>query len=114
MPGIYKIKYKLFKSGEMNTYKCSNGNRYNQLQIDRRIRIAKETKLEFQRDRLGYNVCERCRRNDCVPIDVSHNVSVKKAKEMGKTELCWDILNLEILGRKCHQKKDKLNLQFNG
>lgn len=77
------------------------------------MRYAKGLKLEQQEINLGYNVCEDCFRNDCKPIDVSHEISVKEAKESGKAELCWDLDNLKIRGRKCHQEKDKLNLQFN-
>ena len=36
----------------------------------------------------------------------------KRRKKTGITEYAWSLLNLEILGRKCHQKKDKLNLKF--
>ena len=76
------------------------------------MRKSKETVLELQFLEYGYNFCTKCSRNDCKPIDVSHNISVKKAKETGNAQLCWDLDNLEILGRKCHAKKDKLNIQW--
>lgn len=92
----------------MNTYSDSEGNRYTTAQINRRSDNAARNLLEVQRLTHGYNFCERCKRNDCRPIDVSHNVSRKKAKEMGTVELIWDKNNMEILGRKCHLEKDGL------
>lgn len=94
----------------MNTYSDSLGNRYTTAQIDRKSDKAAKELLEEQLDEHGYNFCQKCFRNDCKPIDVSHNVSRKKAKENGCVELVWSKSNLEILGRKCHQEKDKLNI----
>jgi len=96
----------------MPTYSDDKGNRYTTQQIDSKMRKAKEIILELQFLDYGYNFCTKCKRNDCKPIDVSHNISVKKAKETGNAQLCWDLDNLEILGRKCHAKKDKLNIQW--
>lgn len=94
------------------TYSTSTGERLTTKQIETRMTYAKGLKLEKQHIELGYNVCTECFRNDCTPIDCSHDVSVKEAKESGQAELCWDLDNITILGRKCHQKKDKLNLNF--
>lgn len=94
------------------TYSDSQGNRYTTSQIEARIKKAALEKLDIQFLELGYNRCEGCGRNDCVPLDVSHTISRKKAKEDGCVEVLWDLDNLEILGRKCHQKKDKLNIQY--
>lgn len=97
----------------MNTYKDSHGNRHPQHRIDRKIRVAKEKKLEQQRFEHGYNFCEECGSNGHgTRLDCSHVVSVKEAKETGRTELCWTISNIRILCREHHQEKDKLNLQF--
>lgn len=90
------------------TYSDSNGKRYTTDQINRKSDAAAISKLVDQLVDFGYNFCEHCKRNDCKPIDVSHTVSRKKAKELGRVELIWDKSNLEILGRKCHQIKDKL------
>lgn len=90
------------------TYKDSEGNRYTTEQINRRSDQASKTKLMLQFNEYRYNFCEGCERNDCRPIDVSHTVSRKEAKENGNVEILWDLNNLEILGRRCHQKKDKL------
>lgn len=97
----------------MNTYSTSSGERFTQSQIDKKIREAKAEKLRQQRDEHGYNFCTICKKNNCVPLDCSHNISVKSAKDNGQTELCWDLDNIEIIGRVHHQIKDGLNLQFN-
>lgn len=94
----------------MNTYSDSKGNRYTTSQIERKIKKSALELLEMQFIEYGYNFCQSCKRNDCKPIDVSHTISRKKAKEDGCVEVLWDYCNLEILGRLCHQKKDKLKL----
>lgn len=96
-----------------NTYSTSDGERLTTSQIDAKIRKAKELKLKLQFLEHSYNFCETCKRNDCKPITNAHIISVKEAKETGKAELCWDLDNLVIEGIKCHQKRDKLNIQFN-
>ena len=90
------------------TYSDSKGNRYTTEQIERKISKAGKLLLELQFIENGYNFCEKCKRNDDKPIDVSHTISRKKAKENGCVEVLWDLDNLEILGRKCHKIKDKL------
>tara|TARA_R110000803_G_scaffold131141_8_gene198452 strand:+ start:1106 stop:1387 length:282 start_codon:yes stop_codon:yes gene_type:complete len=92
----------------MNTYSDSKGNRYTTKQIDKKSNVSAKLLLEFQFLEYGYNFCTHCFRNDDKPIDVSHTVSRKKAKEDGCVELIWDFDNMEILGRKCHKIKDKL------
>jgi len=94
----------------MNTYSDSQGNRYTTEQIERRIKKSALELLEIQFLEYGYNFCESCKRNDDKPIDVSHTISRKKAKEDGCVEVLWDLSNLEILGRLCHVKKDGLSL----
>ena len=91
-----------------NTYSDSQGNRYTTPQIERKIKKSALELLQIQFIEYGYNFCQRCKRNDCKPIDVSHNISRKQAKEDGIVEVLWDYDNLEILGRRCHQIKDKL------
>ncbi len=87
----------------------SSGERISTSVCDQRIRQAKIAKLKEFEETHGYLFCEDCQRNDCKPIDCSHNISVDKAKKMGKTELCWDVENITLRGRKCHQKHDRLN-----
>lgn len=94
------------------TYSDSEGNRYTTSQIEYKITKAAVELLDMQFMEHGYNFCSKCKMNDCKPIDVSHTISRKKAKEDGMVEKLWDLDNLEILGRDCHKKKDKLNLKF--
>jgi len=90
------------------TYSDSNGNRWTTEQIERKSNLAAKELLQEQFNEYHYNFCTSCKRNDCKPIDVSHTVSRKKAKELGQVELIWDKNNMEILGRKCHKIKDNL------
>ncbi len=90
------------------TYKDSQGNRYTTEQINRKSDKSAKELLEEQFNEYGYNFCTNCKNNKCKPIDVSHTISRKKAKENGKVELIWRKKNMEILGRKCHKIKDKL------
>ena len=92
----------------MNTYECSDGSRLKQSVIERLITKAKAQKVREQFDEHGFNFCEECERSSGTYIDCSHNVSVKKAKETSRTELCFDVNNITMLCRKCHQIKDKL------
>lgn len=103
---IYLIK-------TMNKYFDNEGRSYTTAQINRKSDKAAKELLQDQFNEYHYNFCSKCKRNDCIPIDVSHTISKKEAKEKGQTQLCWDKSNMEILGRNCHQKKDKLNLKFN-
>jgi len=97
----------------MNYYRDSDGNKYSSSVVDRKTRKAKAERLQMQIDEIGYNVCEECNRNDCKPVDCSHDISVKWAKENGRVELCWDVKNITPTGRKCHKKKDT-NLIMSG
>jgi 5-methylcytosine-specific restriction endonuclease McrA len=90
------------------TYSDSKGNRYTTAQINRKSDAAARLLLEIQFINDGFNYCTRCKRNDCKPIDVSHTISRKQAKENGCVEQIWNLDNLEILGRRCHKIKDKL------
>lgn len=92
----------------MNTYSDSKGNRWTTKQIDRKSDRTAKMLLEIQYINHGYNFCECCHKSSGVYLDVSHTVSRKKAKENGKSELCWDISNMEILCRRCHRRKDGL------
>jgi len=91
----------------MGTFRMSNGERVSKAIIDRRVREAKNVKLVRQREQHGYNFCQDCHRNDCVPLDCSHDISVKECQETGRAELAWDIENITIRGRDCHNKHDK-------
>jgi len=90
------------------TYSDSRGNRYTTDQINRLSDKTAKILLQEQLDDHHYNFCTKCKRNDCKPIDVSHNVSRNEAKKNGNVEIIWNIENMEILGRRCHKIKDKL------
>lgn len=90
-----------------NHFHCSDGTRVSKTTIDRKTREAKRIKLLMQIEDIGFNRCEQCKRNDCVPVDVSHIISVDTAQKSGRAELCWDTDNMTILGRNCHRKRDK-------
>ena len=97
----------------MNTYSTSTGERFSQSQIERRITDAKAKALQNQIDEFGYNFCEQCGKNgSSTRLDCSHEISVKRAKEEGKTEQCWNVKNIVIRCRGCHQKHDKLDSKF--
>jgi len=97
----------------MNTYSCSDGTRVTQSQIDSRVRKAKGEVIKSQFDQYGYNFCEECGHNGSgTRLDCSHDYSVGKSKSEGKTEQSWNIKNIIIRCRKCHQEKDGLGLKL--
>ncbi|MBE7691168.1 hypothetical protein [Tenacibaculum piscium] len=96
----------------MNSYRCSDGSRLTQPVIEKLIKKAKKYKVIEQFDEHGYNFCENCKQSNGTYIDCSHDVSVKKAKEIGKTELCFSVDNITMLCRDCHKKKDGLSLEW--
>ena len=96
----------------MNYLTTSIGERICRSTFDYRIREAKKQKLLQQMDKEGYNFCTKCERNSCIPIDVSHVISVDKCIKNGHPELAYDLNNLQILGRDCHKKYDGLDLKF--
>ena len=97
----------------MNTYRCSDGERVKQSVVDYRTSKAKEQVLQNQLYEYGYNFCEECGHNGSkFPLDCSHDYSVGQAKKDGKTEQAWNIKNIVIRCRDCHQKHDKLDLQW--
>jgi len=97
----------------MGSYKCSDGTRVSQSILDGKIRRAKAKKLKLLLEENNYLFCEECKHNGSgTRLDMSHNISLKKAKDESKTEECWNVNNLTMLCRSCHQKKDKLGLKF--
>jgi len=97
----------------MNHYYTSKGERVSKSRIDALVRNAKEKALSLQRDEFGYNFCVECKRSGGVRLDCSHRVSVDMAQKTRRTELAWDVNNIDILCREHHQKRDKLNLWHN-
>ena len=92
----------------MNSYNTSSGKRIKQSTIDSLIRKAKAEKLRQQFEEHQYNFCEQCGISSGTYLDCSHNESVKSCKENGRTELAFDVNNITVLCRKCHQIKDRL------
>jgi 5-methylcytosine-specific restriction endonuclease McrA len=95
----------------MTTYSTSSGERLEKSTIDFRICEAKKKVLANQLYTHGYHFCEECKRTNVI-LDCSHIVSVKECQESGRSELAWDESNIEVYCRSCHQKRDKLNLQW--
>ena len=103
------------RNKNMTTYRKSNGNRIKKSVIDARVRKAKAEKLQNQFDEFEYNFCESidCGSNGSgTRLDCAHIISVKKCQERGQSELAYAVSNISIQCRECHQKYDKLNLQF--
>lgn len=96
----------------MNSYICTDGSKVTQAQIERKMRVAKEKLINNQRESFGYNFCVKCKRSSGVRFDCSHIVSIKQAKELSATQKCWDVNNMRVLCRPCHQKFDGLDLKF--
>lgn len=89
----------------MNHYKTSTGDWVSKQTIDFRIRDAKKEKLAAQLNEYGYHFCENenCK-GGCGWLDCSHIISVDDCQKSGRAELAWDVKNLEILCRDCHNE----------
>lgn len=92
----------------MNTYKTSTCERLSKSVIDARVRKAKKEKIQLMICSYGYVFCEECGRSGGMPLDCSHDVSVDQCQKQGKSELAYDVNNITIRCRKCHEKHDKL------
>jgi len=100
------------KEIQMNYLTTSKGERIPRSTFDYRIKKAKRQKLQEQFDEHGFNFCVKCEKNSCIPIDVSHIISVDKCIKEGYPELAYSIHNMQIYGRKCHKEYDGLDLKF--
>lgn len=105
----------------MNYYRKSNGDKVGKSEIDRNVNKAKAEKVKRQYEDNGYNFCEKCNkegqpsginRMELSILDCSHNISVDECQKSGRSELAWDLDNIEILCRYHHQIKDGLDLKF--
>ena len=115
MPTDYKETHKkkpkqkgIKLRSKVNTYGQSDGSRITSDQLERKITSAKKKRMQMQFDEIGYNVCTDCERNDCKPVDASHDISVDECKKSGRAELAYDVNNITPRGRKCHRIYDKL------
>ena len=91
-----------------NSYKMTNGQRIAKITIDKNVRLAKQRKLKLFFDEHGFYFCEDCGRSDRKPIDCSHDISVDQCQKRGESELAWNVKNITLRCRPCHQKYDKL------
>lgn len=86
----------------------SDGERLTQGQINSRIKKAKKLKVAQFKDEHTHLFCEDCGINEMGSIiDLSHEISIKEAKETNRAELCYTVSNLKLRCRKCHRKHDK-------
>lgn len=88
--------------------RCSDGTKISRAQLEVKIRQAKKLKLAQFIAEHGYYFCEDCQRNDCKPIDCSHNISVDECIKSGKADDAYNINNITLRGRACHRKHDGL------
>lgn len=86
---------------KMNSYKDSSGQWHKKIEIDRKIRDAKKDKVQSQLDEYGYNFCETCKKGGI--LDCSHIISVDDCQKSGRSEIAYDVRNIEILCRECHE-----------
>jgi hypothetical protein len=98
----------------MPTYKTSDGNRIEKSIIDSRVRKAKEQKIQQMMETHGYIFCEEigCGKNTNagIPIDCSHDMSVNDCQKLGYTEMAWEVRNITMRCRTCHNIHDKSGL----
>ena len=97
----------------MNHFKTSDGNRITKRQIDLNVRKAKFKKLNSFLDEHDFIFCEKCKKSNSAPYDCAHTISVNECQNSGRSELAWDIGNIQILCRSCHKKHDS-NLILKG
>ena len=91
----------------MSSYYLSNGTKLSKSKIDSLVlKSKKEKRLNFE----GYG-CEHCKRSDQMFYDTSHIISVKECQEMRKSEIAYDVKNLELLCRNCHIKHESKPLK---
>lgn len=98
----------------MPSYKMSNGERVEKSVIDHRVRKAKEKKIGHMMDTWGYIFCEEfgCGKNKNAgePIDCSHDISVNDCQKHGFAEMAWEVRNITMRCRTCHNIHDKTEL----
>lgn len=95
----------------INRVRCSDGTKISKSTQNYRMRLAKFDKVWKMKNEHSYVFCEECLRSSGVRLDCSHNVSVKECNETGRAELAYDVNNIKIRCRECHEKHDKLNLK---
>jgi hypothetical protein len=94
------------KQSKTKLITLSDGSKISRSVFDKRISNAKKLKLEQFFEANGYYYCEECVKNECKPIDCSHDVPVSECIKRGTPELAYDVDNITLRGRKCHIKHD--------
>lgn len=107
-----KESHTLNTSYNMNTYQLSNGTRLSKSIIDSRVRAAKQELIDNYILEFGYVFCSKCKRASGVSLDCAHKISVDECQKQGRSELAYDVDNIEVLCRDCHKKRDGLDLKF--
>ena len=79
----------------MSKYYLSNGEKMLKSAIDKKVADSKKQYTENLEDE-SFLRCEHCQRIDKGIYDVSHIISTKECQEMRKTEIAWDLKNLEF------------------
>lgn len=89
----------------------SSGEYLDRSVFDARIQKNKEEYTEMFLDRHCYEFCEHCKKNKygCSGIARSHIISVKECINMSMAELAYCILNLELLGLRCHRELENMS-----
>jgi len=87
----------------MNSYKTSDGETITKRQIDNNIKKAKKEFLRVFFDKWGYYFCERDLTTN-TRLDCSHIISVRECQDSGKSDLAYDLDNLELLSREAHNQ----------
>ncbi|MDA3852707.1 MAG: HNH endonuclease [Bacteroidales bacterium] len=91
-----------------NRYTCSDGSTVSKTVLDRKVHEAKAKKLDEFFEIHLYHFCEECGRNKMDNyLDCAHTISVDECQKSGRAELAWDVENIRLLCRKCHQIHDK-------
>lgn len=92
----------------MGTFGLSDGTRLENSVIDSRIRGAKKIKLaNMVAVGLG-RCCERCGTNQGY-LSMSHIISVKECKESGRSEIAYDVYDMELLCNDDHLAVEALS-----
>ncbi len=95
-----------------NSYKLSNGEYIKKSVIDARIRVAKQTVIDNQKDEYGFNSCEDCKKSSGVILDCAHYESVDSCQKNGRSEKAYAVGNIRMLCRHHHEIYDGLDLKF--
>lgn len=113
---IKRNSRKINQVSSTNKCFCSDGTVLTSVEINRRIRKAKQQKIDSMMDEHGHVFCEDCKDfglpKGAIPmelkiIDCSHNISVDEAKKSRKSELAYEVNNIRMRCRVHHRKHDE-------